>query len=31
VAKADINTLIPDLSDAGASDIIEVPLSKIVH
>ncbi len=31
VAKADINTLIPALSDAGASDIIEVPLSKIVH
>ena len=31
VPKADINTLIPDLSDAGASDIIEVPLSKIVH
>ncbi|MDQ3461622.1 MAG: ATP phosphoribosyltransferase [Actinomycetota bacterium] len=31
VPKADINTLIPALSDAGASDIIEVPLSKIVH
>jgi len=31
VPKADINTLIPALSDAGASDIIEIPLSKIVH
>jgi ATP phosphoribosyltransferase len=31
VPKAEINTLIPALSDAGASDIIEVPLSKIVH
>jgi ATP phosphoribosyltransferase len=31
VPKTDINTLIPALSDAGASDIIEVPLSKIVH
>lgn len=31
VPKADINILIPALSDAGASDIIEVPLSKIVH
>jgi ATP phosphoribosyltransferase len=31
VPKAQINTLIPALSDAGASDIIEVPLSKIVH
>ncbi|HWH35878.1 MAG TPA: ATP phosphoribosyltransferase [Acidimicrobiales bacterium] len=31
VPKADINTLIPALSDAGASDLIEVPLSKIVH
>ncbi len=31
VAKVDINVLIPALSDAGASDIIEVPLSKIVH
>ena len=30
VAKATINTLIPDLKDAGASDIIELPLSKIV-
>jgi ATP phosphoribosyltransferase len=31
VAKSEINTLIPALSDAGASDIIELPLSKIVH
>ncbi|MBW3642864.1 MAG: ATP phosphoribosyltransferase [Actinobacteria bacterium] len=31
VPKAHINILIPALSDAGASDIIEVPLSKIVH
>jgi len=31
VPKADINVLIPDLRDVGASDIIELPLSKIVH
>lgn len=31
VAKSDINILIPDLRDAGASDIIELPLAKIVH
>ncbi|MGP0029020.1 MAG: ATP phosphoribosyltransferase [Acidimicrobiales bacterium] len=31
VAKADINTLIPALSDHGAMDILEIPLSKIVH
>jgi ATP phosphoribosyltransferase len=31
VAKDTINTLIPALKDAGASDIIEVPLAKIVH
>ena len=31
VAKSDINTLIPALKDAGASDILELPLSKIVH
>jgi ATP phosphoribosyltransferase len=31
VAKSLINTLIPALKDAGASDIIEMPLSKIVH
>jgi ATP phosphoribosyltransferase len=31
VAKADINTLIPALRDQGASDILEIPLAKIVH
>jgi ATP phosphoribosyltransferase len=31
VPKNTINTLIPELKDAGASDIIELPLSKIVH
>jgi ATP phosphoribosyltransferase len=31
VPKATINTLIPALSDAGATDIIELPISKIVH
>ncbi|HEX4906118.1 MAG TPA: ATP phosphoribosyltransferase [Acidimicrobiales bacterium] len=31
VAKSDINILIPALKDAGATDIIELPLSKIVH
>ena len=31
VAKADVNVLIPALKDAGASDILELPLSKIVH
>lgn len=31
VAKATINTLIPALKDAGGSDIIELPLAKIVH
>ena len=31
VAKDAINTLIPALKDAGASDIIELPLAKIVH
>ncbi len=30
VAKRTINTLIPALKDAGASDILELPLSKIV-
>ncbi|MEM7324884.1 MAG: ATP phosphoribosyltransferase [Actinomycetota bacterium] len=30
VPKSDINVLIPELRDAGASDIIELPLSKIV-
>lgn len=31
VEKRTINTLIPALSDAGASDILEIPISKIVH
>jgi ATP phosphoribosyltransferase len=31
VPKADINTLIPALKDAGATDIIELPIAKIVH
>jgi ATP phosphoribosyltransferase len=31
VAKSDINILIPDLRDKGATDILEIPLSKIVH
>ena len=31
VAKAEINVLIPALRDGGATDIIELPLSKIVH
>ena len=31
VAKSEINTLIPALRDAGATDIIELPILKIVH
>jgi len=31
VPKAEINVLIPALRDRGATDIIELPLSKIVH
>jgi len=31
VEKAKINTLIPDLKDQGATDILELALSKIVH
>jgi ATP phosphoribosyltransferase len=31
VPKDRINTLIPALKDAGATDIIELPISKIVH
>ncbi|HEY2215844.1 MAG TPA: ATP phosphoribosyltransferase [Acidimicrobiales bacterium] len=31
VPKLDINTLIPALKDHGATDILEIPLSKIVH
>ncbi len=31
VAKSEINTLIPALKDCGATDIIELPIAKIVH
>jgi ATP phosphoribosyltransferase len=31
VPKAQINVLIPALKDAGATDLLELPLSKIVH
>jgi ATP phosphoribosyltransferase len=31
VAKDGINTLIPALRDNGATDILEIPLSKIIH
>ncbi len=31
VPKREINVLIPALKDAGATDLIELPLSKIVH
>jgi ATP phosphoribosyltransferase len=31
VAKSEINTLIPALKQAGATGIIELPISKIVH
>ena len=31
VSKQEINTLIPDLKDAGAAGIIELPIAKIVH
>jgi len=31
VPKNEINVLIPALRDAGATDIIELPISKIVH
>ena len=31
VQKSEINTLIPELKDRGASDIVELPLAKIVH
>ncbi|MGH9082091.1 MAG: ATP phosphoribosyltransferase [Acidimicrobiales bacterium] len=31
VPKAEINTLIPELKDRGATDILELALSKIVH
>jgi ATP phosphoribosyltransferase len=31
VLKAEINVLIPELRDRGASDILEIPIAKIVH
>lgn len=31
VSKSDVNRLIPALKDQGATDIIEIPISKIVH
>jgi len=31
VPKREINTLIPELKDRGATDIIELALAKIVH
>jgi ATP phosphoribosyltransferase len=31
VEKRTINTLIPELIDAGASDLLEIPISKIIH
>ncbi|HEY1279184.1 MAG TPA: ATP phosphoribosyltransferase [Acidimicrobiales bacterium] len=31
VEKRSINRLIPDLKDAGATDIVELPIAKIVH
>jgi len=31
VAKSQVNVLIPALKDRGATDIIEMALSKIVH
>ena len=31
VPKRGINTLIPSLIDAGASDLLEIPISKIIH
>ena len=31
VPKRGINTLIPSLIDAGATDLLEIPISKIIH
>jgi len=31
VPKLAINVLIPELKDRGATDILELPLAKIVH
>ncbi|MFM7897610.1 MAG: ATP phosphoribosyltransferase, partial [Actinomycetota bacterium] len=31
VEKRLVNTVIPALKDAGATDILELPISKIIH
>ncbi|MHB8262568.1 MAG: ATP phosphoribosyltransferase [Acidimicrobiales bacterium] len=31
VSKSNVNVLIPELKDAGASDIVEIPIAKVVH
>ena len=31
VEKAQINRIIPALRDAGATDLLEIPISKIIH
>jgi ATP phosphoribosyltransferase len=31
VPKSEINVLIPELKERGATDIIELPIAKIVH
>jgi len=31
VEKRTINTLIPELIDAGATDLLEIPIAKIIH
>jgi hypothetical protein len=31
IPERGINTLIPALIDAGASDLLEIPISKIIH
>jgi hypothetical protein len=31
VAKSEINVLIPAIKDLGAEDIVELPISKIIH
>ncbi|MDQ3738050.1 MAG: ATP phosphoribosyltransferase [Actinomycetota bacterium] len=31
VDKAEVNIIIPDVRDAGATDLLELPISKIVH
>ena len=31
VEKSEVNVLIPALKDLGATDIVELPISKIIH